>query len=103
MIQNLRVLLNAIVAERIESFFSVVRPGDHIGPISTSVDRAFAAAGGSSGRAVADMAWRRRWSAGVLAGEHPLAALLITGFLVPAIALGIEIYRCDVLQIPNCD
>jgi hypothetical protein len=32
-----------------------------------------------------------------------VSALLFVVFATLAIALGSEIYRCDLLQIPNCD
>lgn len=32
-----------------------------------------------------------------------VAAILLLSFLILFVALGEEIYRCDVLKIPNCD
>jgi hypothetical protein len=32
-----------------------------------------------------------------------VSALLLLAFVTVSIALGSEIYRCDVLAIPNCD
>ena len=99
------LVLNAIVAERIEPFFSVVRPGDHTGPFECPlllIVLSLLPVG-------AAVALSPMWRGG---GDGPrvyspanilVAALLIIGFLVLAIALGSEIYRCDVLQIPNCD
>ena len=32
-----------------------------------------------------------------------LGALMLVVFVILSVALGSEIYRCDVLGIPNCD
>jgi hypothetical protein len=32
-----------------------------------------------------------------------VAALLLAAFAMLSVGLGSDIYRCDVLQIPNCD
>lgn len=96
--------LNAVVAERIEPLFSVVRPGDHTGPLEYPLLLIVLLL--PVGAAVALSPMVREDLDGPRA--HPLAnilvaALLITGFLVVTIAFGTEIYRCDVLHIPNCD
>ena len=41
----------------------------------------------------------RRWHA----LNAAIAALLLAGFATLTVAVGEEIYRCDVLRIPNCD
>ncbi len=99
------LVLNAIVAERIEPFFSVVRPGDHTGPFEYPLLLIVLSLLPVGAAVALSPVWRgggdgpRAYSpANIL-----VAAVLITGFLVLAIALGTEIYRCDVLQIPNCD
>jgi hypothetical protein len=98
-------VLNAIVAERIEPFFSVVRPGDHTGPLEYPLLLIVLSLLPVGAAVALSPVWRG-------GGDGPpayslanilVAAVLITGFLVLAIALGTEIYRCDVLQIPNCD
>ena len=99
------LVANAIVGNRIEPFFSLIRPGIHTSPreyvllfivlLLILVGAVVAARpmlqGGDDGR--------RRF--------HPvnaaLAALLCLVFVVLAVALGTDIYRCDVLGIPNCD
>jgi hypothetical protein len=95
---------NLIVVNRIEPFFSLIRPGLHTSareyvllavvllllPVG-----AFIAARPIFGRPDGP----RRF--------HAVNALLSLGlvlvFLTLAAALGSEIYRCDVLGVPNCD
>lgn len=99
------LVLNAIVGARVEPIFSVIRPGAHTGqleypllalvllllPVGAVIALQPALRGGSGGR---------RW--------YPIANLLVAALLVAAFVaisfvLGQEIYRCDVLGIPNCD
>jgi hypothetical protein len=49
--------------------------------------------------AVLPMLRERRWRRLNLA----LAALLLLGFVYVSVALAEEIYRCDILGVPNCD
>lgn len=99
------IAANAIVGNRIEPFFSVIRPGPHtsafeyvllFGVIGCMPIGAFIAARPLFER---DGVWRRRVH--VLNGI--VAALMLIAFLSISFALGNEIYRCDVLKIPNCD
>jgi hypothetical protein len=99
------VLLNAIVGNRIEPFFSLIRPGIHTGPFEylllfivlfliplgsfIAIRPLFQK--GAEGK-------QKFYLVNVL-----LAALLLIAFVILSIGLGSEIYRCDVLQIPNCD
>lgn len=96
---------NAIVANRIEPFFSVLRPGAHTSggeylllavllllmPAGAYVALRPALRRGADGK--------RRF----LVLNVMMAVLLVTGFAAVGIALGSEIYACDVLQVPNCD
>lgn len=97
--------MNAIVGTRAEPFFSLIRPGAQtsareyvllfvvLGLIPVG---AFIAARPMFRRAPDG---RRRYF--VL--NATLAAILTAGFLAISIGLGADIYRCDVLGIPNCD
>jgi len=99
------VILNAIVGKRIEPFFSLVRPGIHTGPfeyILLIIVLLLIPVGSF-------IAIRPMFQKGV-EGKRKfylvnaiLAALLLIVFVMLSVGLGSEIYRCDVLQIPNCD
>jgi hypothetical protein len=97
--------LNLVVAERIEPLFSIVRPGEHTGILEYPL-LAIVVSLLPVGAAVAlSPMWREGGdgSRGHSLANIVVAALLITCFLVIAIVLGGEIYRCDVLHMPNCD
>jgi hypothetical protein len=97
--------VNAVVGNRIEPFFSLIRPGEHTSPreyvllfglLALILVGALVAAGpmlrrGDDGR--------RRF--------YPLNAALAVGlglvFVAVSYGLGSDIYRCDVLGLPNCD
>lgn len=98
-------LLNAIVGNRIEPFFSLIRPDIHTGPyeylvlfivlllipVGSYIALQPILHRGAEGK-------RSFYPLNVL-----LAAVLLMVFVTLSVALGSEIYRCDVLQIPNCD
>jgi hypothetical protein len=96
---------NAIVANRIEPFFSLIRPGIHTSPQEyvLLVTVVLLIAGG------AFVAGRPLCQKGLDGKRHfyvanaVLATLLGAIFIVLSVALGSEIYRCDILGIPNCD
>jgi hypothetical protein len=99
------VLLNAIVGNRIEPFFSLIRPGIHTGPFEYPLlfIVLFLIPMGSfiAIRPVFQKGAERKrnfYLVNVL-----LAVLLLMVFVMLSIGLGSDIYRCDVLQIPNCD
>ena len=96
---------NAIVGNHIEPFFSLIRPGAH-----------------TSGREyvllfvvvfllpVGAFIAARPMFRNTMTGTRRLyvlnaviAAVLLIVFVFLSVGLGSEIYRCDVLQIPNCD
>jgi hypothetical protein len=98
-------VLNVIVAKRVEPFFSMIRPGLHTSPFEYVLLAivlllipigAFSALRPSL-RKAAD--GRRRF----YLVNGATAALLLTAFAVLSIALGSDIYNCDILGIPNCD
>jgi hypothetical protein len=96
---------NAIVANRIEPMFSFIRPGPHTSSfeyVLLCVLIGLIAVGAFiAGRPIIDgvaPATRR-----VLLLNGGVSALLLLAFVTLSIALGSEIYRCDVLGIPNCD
>ena len=98
------LVANAIVGNRIEPFFSLIRPGIHTSPreyvllaivLLLLPCGAFLALGPML-RKGADGTRR------VYVVNGVVVALLLVVFAWLSIGLGSEIYRCDVLQIPNC-
>ena len=99
------LVVNAIVAKRIEPFFSIIRPGPHTSAfeyVLLAVVLGLIAVGAFiAGRPLLDRVERPRPWIYMLTGA--VSALLLVVFLTLSVALGDEIYRCDVLGIPNCD
>jgi hypothetical protein len=99
------VTMNAIVANRIEPYFSLIRPGPHTSPreyVFLFVVLFLIPVGAF----VAARPLLRKGADGTrrfYALNAVLAAFLLLAFVVLSGALGTEIYRCDVLGIPNCD
>lgn len=96
---------NAIVGNRIEPFFSLIRPGIHTSPreyVLLAVVLLLIPMG-------AFLAARPMLYPGkgarlrFYAVNAVLAALLCAIFVFVVVGLGSEIYRCDVLGVPNCD
>lgn len=96
--------MNAIVANRIEPYFSLIRPGPHTSAreyvllfvvMFLILVGAFVAARPLLRKADGT---RRFYAVNAV-----FAAFLCLAFVVLSGALGTEIYRCDVLKIPNCD
>jgi len=99
------VAANAIVGNRIEPFFSAIRPGLHTGtfeyvllglvlgclPVGAFIAARPMLERGADGR-------RRLYLLNTV-----VAAFMLVMFVMLAAGLGADIYRCDVLQIPNCD
>ena len=96
---------NAIVANRIEPLFSFIRPGPHTSGfeyVLLAVVLAFIAVGAFiAGRPLFDRVAPPAPRILILNGA--LSALLLLVFVILSVAPGSEIYRCDVLGIPNCD
>ena len=99
------VVANAIVANRIEPFFSFIRPGQHTSPFEyllLATVLAFIVAGGFiAARPLFDRSAPPSLRTYILNGA--VGALMLAVFLILSIGLGSEIYRCDILRIPNCD
>ncbi len=99
------VALNKIVGDRIEPFFSFIRPGIHTSPIEY-VLLPIVLFLLPVGAFIAIRPMLRK-GADVKRKLYPvnciLATLLLILFVLISVALGSEIYRCDILQTPNCD
>lgn len=99
------VLLNAIVGSRIEPFFSLIRPGIHTSPFEyflLVIVLLLIPAG--SFIAIRPIFQRRAEGKQTFYLVNIiLAAFLLFAFIMLSVGLGSDIYRCDVLQIPNCD
>ena len=99
------VVLNAIVGDQVEPFFSLIRPGFHTSPREYAL-LFIVLILIPIGAFIALRPVLRRKSNGsrsfhLLNGV--IAALLIAVFAAVSIGLGEDIYRCNVLRIPNCD
>lgn len=96
---------NAVVANRIEPFFSLVRPGPHTSPreyVLLTAVLLLMPVGALIAMLPAlalDSGGRRRF----YAANCAIAVLLLIIFAVITAALGSEIYYCEFLQVPNCD
>jgi hypothetical protein len=99
------LVANAIVGNHIEPFFSIIRPGPHTGPreyvllavlLLLLLVGALVAAHPMLHRSAHG---RRRF----YPINAAIAGLLCLAFVLLSLGLGSEIYRCDVLGIPNCD
>jgi hypothetical protein len=98
------VAVNAVVGHRIEPLFSVLRPGRHTSPfeyvVLTVVLVLLPLGAGVALLPLRRAAHgRRRFPPLNLA----LAVLLVGAFALITYELGQEVYRCDVLGLPNCD
>ena len=95
---------NAIVGNRIEPFFSLIRPGLHTSGreyVLLAVTLALIGAG----TVIAARPILRRSPDGRrhFYPNAVISAALGIFFIALVVGLGSDIYRCDVLQIPNCD
>lgn len=96
---------NAIVGARVEPFFSLIRPGLH----TSAREYGFLAVVLLCLPVGAAIAARPLWQRGpggfrrVHLANGAIAAVLLVLFVLLTYGLGEETYRCDVLQIPNCD
>lgn len=99
------VFLNFIVGNRIEPLYSLIRPGIHTSaleyillhviilliPVGASMALVPALQKGANGK-------RKLYPLNII-----IAVALFTFFIFLAIGLGSDIYRCDILKVPNCD
>lgn len=99
------VAANAIVGGKIEPFFSLIRPGTHTSAreyVLIVIVLVLLPAG-------AWLAAKPMLQKGVDGRRqfYPinavLSAILFLIFVTVSVGLGSDIYRCDVLGIPNCD
>ena len=98
-------ILNAIVGNRIEPLFSLIRPGVHTSP-REYVLLAIVLLLFPVGAFIALSPTLRKDAGGTRRFyllNALIAALLLAVFAMISIGLGSDIYRCDVLQVPNCD
>ena len=96
--------LNAVVGNRIEPFFSLIRPGLHTSPreyVLLAIVVLLLPVGAFI--AVRPMLRPRADGRRLYLVNGVVAAFLLIAFAAVAIGLGADIYRCDILQIPNCD
>jgi hypothetical protein len=98
------VFVNAVVGNRIEPLFSLLRPGVHTNPFEYVV-LATVLVLLPLGAVVALLPLRRAAPGRrrFLPLNLALAVLLVGAFALITYELGGEIYRCDVLGLPNCD
>lgn len=99
------VILNAIVANRVEPFFSIIRPGVHTSSVEYAL-LALALGLIPTGAFIAVRPVLRKASDGtrsIYLLNGVVAAVLLLMFAALAIGLGWDIYRCDFLKVPNCD
>ena len=98
------LVANAIVAKRIEPFFSFIRPG----PDTSAFEMVLLAVvllclPLGAFIAVRPMLERRDGRRRFLVANGLIAAILLLAFGIISTQLGAELYRCEVLQIANCD
>ena len=99
------LLLNAVVANRLEPLFSALRPGPGAGPFEYPL--LFGVLGlGLVGAVVALRTVVQKASDG--SRRYPIlnivvAVVMLVGFTFVTVGLGDEIYRCDILNQPFCD
>jgi hypothetical protein len=96
---------NAVVGNRIEPFFSLIRPG-----IPTSAREyvllSILLVLLLLGALLAGLPMLHRGHDGrrrIYPVNAAVAAFLCLVFVVLSVGLGSDIYRCDVLEVPNCD
>jgi len=98
-------VVNAIVGNRIEPFFLLIRPGLHTSAFEylllAVLLLCLPAGAFITLRPVLVRGQERRPAIHLLNGV--LATVMLVFFIVLCLGLGADIYRCDVLQIPNCD
>lgn len=99
------IALNQIIGDRIEPFFSLIRPGVHTSPLEY-VLLPIVLLLLPVGAFIAARPMLRKKADGerkLYLVNGTLAALLLVVFVLISVAFGSEIYRCEILQIPNCD
>jgi len=99
------IALNKIVGDRIEPFFSLIRPGIHTSPLEYVLLPIvlFLLPVGAFIAIRPMLRKEANENRKFYLVNGTLATLLLAVFILISFAWGSEIYRCDVLQIPNCD
>ncbi len=99
------LVMNTIVGSQIEPFYSLIRPDIHTSPFEYVLLAIILLLLPVGAFIAARPMFQKRED-----GKRKfylvntiLAAILVTGFVALSIGLGSDIYRCDVLLIPNCD
>ena len=98
------LIVNAIVGNRVEPFFSMIRPGLHTSGfeyVLLTVLLLCLPAGAFIALRPILVGRQERRPIHLLNGV--LATVMLVFFVAVCIGLGTDIYRCDVLLIPNCD
>ena len=98
------LIVNAIVGNQVEPFFSVIRPRLHTSGfeyVLLAVLLLCLPAGAFIALRPILVQRQERRPIHLLNGV--LATVMLVFFVAVCIGLGSDIYRCDVLQIPNCD
>jgi hypothetical protein len=99
------VVLNAIVANRIEPFFSVIRPGEHTSAqeyLLLAVSLLLLPLGAYQFVRPLLREWGQR-KPKFIVWNLAIALVIGAAFVAISLELGSEIYRCDVLGLTNCD
>ena len=99
------VALNAVVANRMEPFFTIIRPGIHTSPVEY-VLLFIVLSLLPIGAFIAIRPLFQKGADGartVYLSDCVVAAGLLLVFAWVAVGLGSDIYRCDILKLPNCD
>jgi hypothetical protein len=96
------LILNAIVALRLQPFFFLIRPGEHTS-MQEVVLLALSLLAIPAGAFFALRPLLRRPPVRVYVLNGFVALLLLGVFGLLAVNLGAEVYACEVQQIPNCD
>jgi hypothetical protein len=96
---------NVVVANRVEPLFSLIRPGQHTGAREYVILALVLFMIPAGAWIAARPLWRvrARLGAGVAVGNAIVAVLLLLAFVAIAVPLGVEVYRCDILSVSNCD
>lgn len=94
------LLLNGIIVNRVEPFFSLIRPTERISILEYSlfITMLFCMPVGAYLSLKPVIHDKKLYPLNIL-----IATLGISIFLLLFYVIGAEVYRCEVLHIPNCD
>jgi hypothetical protein len=94
------LVLNAIVGSQIEPFLTFIRPTGHTSNFEYFLLAVVLLLLPIGALVVANPMWQKRKFFFV---NTVLALIMLSSFVAISVGLGSDIYRCDVLQIANCD